>query len=53
VEIKTAMSMICATFELLKVQDASAVKELFSFSMMPEGLRIGLKARSTREPVGI
>jgi cytochrome P450 len=45
VEIKVAMSMICSAFEIVKPPNASEPKEVFSFSMMPEGLRAVIKKR--------
>jgi cytochrome P450 len=46
VEIKVAMSMICAAFEIAKPANTSEPGELFSFSMMPQNLRVRFKARS-------
>ena len=35
-EIKTVMAMLCTSFELSKTETASAVNEVFSFTMTPE-----------------
>lgn len=46
VEIKTAISMICAAFKILKPADAVPPTELFSFSMMPQHLRLFINKNS-------
>ena len=38
VEIKTVMAMLCAAFEVAKPEPPSPVREVFSFTMMPENL---------------
>src|ERR1035441_3647538 len=38
VEIKTVMAMLCAAFEVAKPKPPSSVREVFSFTMMPENL---------------
>jgi len=38
VEIKTVMAMLCASFELMKDEQAQPVGEIFSFTMMPDNL---------------
>jgi cytochrome P450 len=48
VEIKTVMAMLCASFELTKTEPAEPVRELFSFTMMPENLFVQLKQRAAR-----
>jgi cytochrome P450 len=48
VEIKTVMAMLCASFELTKTEPAEPVRELFSFTMMPENLFVRLKQRAAR-----
>jgi cytochrome P450 len=40
VEIKTVMAMLCALFNVVKVESATPVTELFSFTMMPENLLV-------------
>lgn len=40
VEIKMVMAMLCSTFDLLKPEQAGAVEEIFSFTMMPENLSV-------------
>jgi cytochrome P450 len=45
IEIKTAMSMICSAFEIQKPDGAADPLELFSFSMMPQNLRLNLRKR--------
>lgn len=40
VEIKMVMAMLCSTFDLSRPERAGAVKEIFSFTMMPENLSI-------------
>lgn len=46
VEIKTVMAMFCASFEITKTQPAEPVRELFSFTMMPENLFVKLRRRA-------
>jgi cytochrome P450 len=38
VEIKTVMAMLCAAFEVTKTEHPETVREVFSFTMMPENL---------------
>ena len=38
VEIKAVMAMLCAAFEVAKTEHPEPVRELFSFTMMPENL---------------
>jgi hypothetical protein len=40
------MAMICAKFKFAKPQGAPEPTELFSFSMMPEHLRLNIHART-------
>ena len=40
VEIKTVLAMLCANFEVTKPSVPLPVKEVFAFTMMPEGLRV-------------
>ena len=46
IEIKAAMSMISAAFEITKPSNATEPTELFSFSMMPENLRLNVRPRN-------
>jgi cytochrome P450 len=46
VEIKTVMAMLCASFEIMKTEPVEPVSELFSFTMMPEGLFVRLMRRA-------
>ena len=46
-EIKTVMAMLCATFEVSKTEQAQAVGEVFSFTMMPENLFVRFSPRGT------
>jgi cytochrome P450 len=43
VEIKSVMAMLCAAFEVTKTEHPEPVRELFSFTMMPENLVVGFK----------
>jgi cytochrome P450 len=45
VEIKTVMAMLCAGFEVSKTEQPQLVKEMFSFTMMPENLFVRFKRR--------
>jgi len=47
VEIKTVMAMLCAAFEVSKTEHAQPVKEIFSFTMMPENLFVRFQRRHT------
>ena len=43
VEIKSVMAMLCAAFEVAKTEHPEPVRELFSFTMMPENLFVRFK----------
>lgn len=45
-EMKTVIAMICRNFELLPVDAAGAVREYFSFTMMPSHVSVRLIARN-------
>ena len=47
VEIKTVMAMLCASFDIEKCETAEPLRELFSFTMMPENLFVRLRRRSS------
>ncbi len=49
-EIKMAMAMILQNFELVAVDtpDGGEAREIMSFTMIPDGLRLRLKPRQTR-----
>jgi cytochrome P450 len=47
-ESKAAMAMIARNFEIEIDTSGGAVKELFSFTMVPQGLRVRLRERATR-----
>ena len=44
-EIKTVMAMLCAGFEVSKMESPQPVGEIFSFTMMPENLFVRFKHR--------
>src|SRR5262249_2362085 len=46
VEIKTVMTMLCSAFEIQKPKNSQPVTELFSFTMMPQNLRVRFARRS-------
>jgi cytochrome P450 len=48
VEIKAAMAMLCAAFDIAKTDQAQPVKEIFSFTMMPENLFVRFNRRHVR-----
>ena len=43
VEIKTVMAMLCTMFEVTESESPGPVREVFSFTMMPENLRVRFK----------
>lgn len=43
VEIKAVMSMLCAAFEVSSAEQPNRVREIFSFTMMPENLLVNFK----------
>jgi cytochrome P450 len=45
IEIKMVMAMLCASFEVSKMEPASPVNEVFTFTMMPENLSVHLRKR--------
>jgi cytochrome P450 len=45
VEIKTVMAMLCAGFAVSKTESPQPVREIFSFTMMPENLFVRFKRR--------
>lgn len=49
-EIKTVMAMVCANFEIEKAKNPQPVSELFSFAMMPQGLRVRFKTATPSVP---
>ncbi|WP_241023601.1 cytochrome P450 [Burkholderia sp. Ac-20365] len=44
-EVRSAVAMLCRNFNVLPVEGASEVNEVFAFSMVPENLRIALSPR--------
>ncbi|MDD1643466.1 MAG: cytochrome P450 [Methylococcaceae bacterium] len=44
-EIKTAMAMLCKNFSVTRVETGLPVQEIFSFTMMPDNLRVKFSAR--------
>ena len=51
VEIKTVMAMLCASFEVAKPKPTQAVREVFSFTMMPQNLFLQFTSRRTGDLV--
>jgi cytochrome P450 len=49
VEMKMVMAMLCSQFEIVKVDGAKPVTELFSFTMMPQNLLVRFKSRKPLE----
>ena len=49
VEIKMVMAMLCSTFDLSKPEQAGAVEEVFSFTMMPENLSVMFHERGVEQ----
>ncbi len=45
VEIKTVMAMLCAAFEVSKSEANGPVREIFSFTMMPQNLFVRFQRR--------
>ena len=52
-ESKSAMAMIARNFELELDASAGPVTERFTFTVVPEGLRVRLRERATEKPVGV
>jgi cytochrome P450/nitrite reductase/ring-hydroxylating ferredoxin subunit len=48
VEMRVVLSMIYRNFDIERVGRASDVRELFTFTMMPVGLRVRLRRRSSQ-----
>lgn len=46
VEMKVLLSLLYRGFDVERVGDASAVRERYSFTVMPEGLKVRLRARA-------
>ncbi|MGR8941514.1 MAG: cytochrome P450 [Gammaproteobacteria bacterium] len=44
-EIKMAIAMVCKNFTVSRVETAQPVREFFSFTMMPENLKVCFKQR--------
>jgi cytochrome P450 len=44
-EVRSAVAMLCRNFDLLQVEDAPEVEEVFAFSMVPRNLRVELRRR--------
>lgn len=44
-EIKMAVAMLCKNFSVMRVETEQPVKEVFSFTMMPDKLRVKFEAR--------
>ena len=51
VEAKTAMAMLARNFELELDQTKGPVKELLSFTMIPKGLRVRLRERTSQTSI--
>jgi len=45
VEIKTVMAMLCQSFDVVRGESPGPVREVFSFTMMPENLRVCFRGR--------
>ena len=50
-ESKSAMSMIARNFEIEPEESGAPVTELFSFTMVPQGLRVRLRERSSSRQI--
>jgi cytochrome P450 len=49
-EMKMLLAMLYGSFEVARVGDAAEVREQFSFTMSPVGLRVRLSPRSSAAP---
>ena len=52
-ESKTAMAMIARNFEIELDPSAGPVSEVFSFTMIPKGLRVRLRERAAGKPIPV
>jgi hypothetical protein len=43
--MKVVLSMLFSAFDVERVGDGNAVKELFAFTMSPQGVRVRLRPR--------
>jgi hypothetical protein len=48
-EIKMAVTMLCKNFIITRTEPEQPVKEVFSFTMMPDQLMVSFKARGYKD----
>jgi hypothetical protein len=46
--MKVVLSMLFSAFDVERVGDGNGVKELFAFTMSPQGVRVRLRSRGQR-----